>query len=593
MPHDMVSYKTYKNSTVKVVSWICETAGTHGSPTRTSTPIRTGALIPTEEIRRQALHLATLQQDTLVMPHTIWKHYKAMIAGRTQYLARYANNVNTAEANAGHAYFFRIMIEIQELLRDRVSVQVVAKTTAVNNSSEVTLGTLGSLYDALEVEGTNEEPDLPDNVSEGSVASSTGSTYTPDAFDLEQDLRAWWNHFISSYQPLFAFLEERLSDTEYLDYLRYPDQGDTAQGYDYSSFEPAASAFLTEIAVTLFSYQEEEIYKARDAISARTGKKYFLPSANSPNDPGYFLSLTLGDVTALREVHGQSYLLPFVPLDTRHPSIHYPSENDSWAKRNLDAALARFMMDLNLECQSHDAFCQMSPLLRSSQDAVSQILRKVNEVTDEEAADRVLVQTTFSAGLLALPVKMIPLQSYCELLETCNNLDDLAVEVRSRVELSPHCEDLFGKLEATISWVKEWPVPSLREEEVIKVFGDPIKQQQLEGMIHFRDHETLLRRANLALSGKLRRLLLVLAEEFGLELLNSARYIQPMCYLYKTITAHNLFARNGFGYPCEQPKPTPTLTMKGMESIYRQYKKDIFAGEFPSKPDRIIKLMKL
>ncbi|KAF9739532.1 hypothetical protein PMIN01_02166 [Paraphaeosphaeria minitans] len=605
----MVPYKTYKNSTVRVISWICETADNHGSPTTFSIPTVSRAFIPTEEIRRQAQHLATLQQDTLVMSHVIWKHYKIMLAGRTQYLARYADDMNAAEANAGHAHFLRIMIEIQNLLRDRVSVQVVAKATTAKNP--VILGTLGSLYNALEVEDTNEEIAFPDDVSEDSIASSTGLSYMPDTFDLEHDLMAKWGHFISSYEPLLKYLDKRLSDTEYLDqplfehleeqtsnteyldYWWYPVQDDTFQNYNYSSLDPAVAAFLAEVAVTILSDQEEDIYKTRDALSERTGIYYFLPFTKNPSDTGYFLSLTLGDLTALRKIHGQSYLLPFKPLDTRHPSIQYPTGIERLTRRDRDAALACFVMDLNLECQSHEEFCKTKPLPPTSQDVISQVLQKVNEVTDQAAADRVLVQTTFCASLLQFPIRTNPLQSYCELLEACNHWEDLAAGVRRRVEMNSLCEDLLGKLEATVSWVREWPVPFLQEKELVKITQDPEKQRQLEGMISFRNHALMLRRANLTLCGKLRLLLLVLGEEFGLELLNSARYVQPMCYLYKTIMAHNLFARNGFGYSHVQLKVTPALDMRAMELICRQHKKDLFAGEFPSKPDRIVKLMKL
>ncbi|OAG10035.1 uncharacterized protein CC84DRAFT_460557 [Paraphaeosphaeria sporulosa] len=151
------------------------------------------------------------------MSHIVGKHCKTMLADRTKYLARYADDVNSADANANHAYFVRIMIKIQELLRDHVSVQVVAQAPAAKNSSTVTLGTLRNLYDALEVEVTNEEVDYPDDVSEGSVASSTESTYVPDTFDLEGDLLASWNHFVSTYKPLFEYPDKRLSDTEHLD----------------------------------------------------------------------------------------------------------------------------------------------------------------------------------------------------------------------------------------------------------------------------------------------------------------------------------------------------------------------------------------
>ncbi|KAL5374465.1 hypothetical protein DPSP01_011918 [Paraphaeosphaeria sporulosa] len=128
------------------------------------------------------------------------------------------------------------------------------------------------------------------------------------------------------------------------------------RNFDYSTLKPGVAAFSTEVAVALLGDQEEEIYKARDALITLTGKKDFLHFAENPKDRRYLLSRTPEDVTVLRKVHGQSYLLPFNLLTTPHPGIPYLSEHERLIRGDRDAALARFMMDLNLERRSHEAF---------------------------------------------------------------------------------------------------------------------------------------------------------------------------------------------------------------------------------------------
>jgi hypothetical protein len=213
---------------------------------------------------------------------------------------------------------------------------------------------------------------------------------------------------------------------------------------------------------------------------------------------------------------------------------------------------------------------------------VSQVLQNANVATDDETFDRTLVQKAFAADVLVFTGEGIngwP-RALRELLDFCNELSDRSAEIDKRVDLSEDCESLAKQLGTTIAWVNEWPVPALRRRHLDQLSNDPLKTQALVGMIDYHEEEAFLRRANVTLPGKLRLTLLVLAEELGLALVNSAWYIQPMCYLYMTTKKHNLFKRNGFGYSQEQPNDISGPFMKDLELLCQRHKQEIFGGDW-------------
>jgi hypothetical protein len=327
--------------------------------------------ISTEEILRQAQFLADLAEETkcmYTMSIQVRKSYKFAFKQRRRYAVRYANN---RQADDGHAYFLAMMEKVQHLLKDFIEVQKLSRTAhksvkrkeKATDSSQIVYEALGDIVNENDDDG---EEDLPDDPSDTAASNEASVVYIPVVFRLEEDLKTRWHLFLSGYVPLLEFLAENWAKTEYPDvhpYIKHHndqtpnddalnneslssqdllDNHDLGEGA--SSYDPAVCTAITEVAVALFGDQEEKIYRARDALTSRTGKTYMLIFGTKLEDLGFQNTLMLRDVTAIRKKHGQAYPIGLRPLRMRYPTYDISDEDEQYY-----AALGRVLMNLSLE----------------------------------------------------------------------------------------------------------------------------------------------------------------------------------------------------------------------------------------------------
>lgn len=372
----MGGYESYKFETSVVVSWVLQTAKDHGNDVQTTgsgpaNPPATGSTrlkgrnrtlakraakqrsaipeafraaapegdaqppkyeISTEEILNQTRFLSALR-TTLVMPRSVWRCYKSAIAARRRYADRYAKDqLADPRDNEGHLYFNWVLEQMEILLKDRVVVQKVAKAQ-VGDVEEVTTEPLANLFEKLNLATTEDEDfesdgerDIMDTTSD---ISSTSKVYVPK-LSKEEELRFEWFCFLEDAQKAWKHIQTVWTSTE--DQNNPPD--------------PGVAAFITEAAIELIGYQEQQIYARAMAI----GGKAALVIGADPSDPFYLGLTTLRDIANIRKSH-KGYIFPLEPLSERYYDLQDPT---LVAK---DQTLVQYMMELGMESVSQLLTC--------------------------------------------------------------------------------------------------------------------------------------------------------------------------------------------------------------------------------------------
>ena len=336
----LVTHPQYSGATVEVVSWYMQEAENNGStPTKTVPhPTKPGIFrVPTDEIERQALYLSKLKNVTLVMPHTVWKAYKVMLAGRRQFHERHVVDDDATEANNRHAYFIQVMINVQELLKHCIEVQIVAKAKDVT-ATESTIVTMGSIFANLPVQETIDDDDtISSYVPEAPVLGFGLPRFIPE--DLpEESLASEWESLKAEYRPTLEHIGGlwTLTDAE------------------TSPLDPIVAGFLTETAVVLIQQKEDDVCQAREDLSVKYGRPFtHVTALDKYINPGFHNFLAISDLEHLRNRgdHRDIWPTPIRRLSKRHVT------NASEELEQQDELLLRLMMDHKLEIVSmHHAF---------------------------------------------------------------------------------------------------------------------------------------------------------------------------------------------------------------------------------------------
>jgi hypothetical protein len=359
----MSGYLLYKENTDIYTSWLCATAADHGSEVTTSRPIdpveaRAGKrpnggkarerwraqrdaaataaaanntedgrpiyLVSSEEIMAQAEFLSMLDGN-IIMPRPVWQAFKQALAGRKEYVARYATEeLSEGDEEDGHVAFIRVLERSAKCIKNIAKVQQVASAIPLDiNTTEVALS---NFFDSLDLSDQETIVSEDTGNAEGNLtAIGEGESYQPKAVfrvqvDKASDVR-FQRH---------CLLEQGKSDLAYLEEMW--------DKCDLGALDRGIAAFATQAIVALFEEKENELDEKASEL------RIHIVAELEPDwhNPLGLALICLRDIQAIRQVY-PDYTFPLAFLQNRHTHIQ-----DTQAIQD-DYMLARFMMDLSAE----------------------------------------------------------------------------------------------------------------------------------------------------------------------------------------------------------------------------------------------------